>query len=83
MQQIRAGGGGTESSAQMVVDSYADKGSSKLNKEQNKVLQRQRRLTLAFTMCAIPFACVANPHMRHILTCLKPSFDPPGRACTD
>ena len=40
MQQMRAGGGSTESNAQMVVDSYADKGSSKLNKEQNKVLQR-------------------------------------------
>ncbi|DBB01732.1 TPA: hypothetical protein ACH3X1_000356 [Trebouxia sp. C0004] len=81
VQQFKAGGGGTERTAQMVLDSYADKGSSKLNKEQNGVLQRL--LTLAFVMCAIPFACVANPHMRHILTCLKPSFDPPGRPCTD
>ncbi|DBB06464.1 TPA: hypothetical protein ACH3X1_012020 [Trebouxia sp. C0004] len=81
VQQFKAGGGGTERTAQMVLDSYADKGSSKLNKEQNRVLQCL--LTLAFVMCAIPFACVVNPHMRHILTCLKPSFDPPGRPCTD
>ena len=33
----------------MTMDSYADKG--KLNKEQNKVLQRL--LTLAFIMCGL------------------------------
>lgn len=64
-----------DSAVGSTMDSYADKG--KLNREQNKVLQRL--LTLAFTMCGIPFACVANTHMKHVLKVLKPSFDPPGR----
>ena len=63
----------------MSLNSYADKGTDKLNKQQIKALQRL--LTLAFIMCGIPFACVANPHMKHILHCMKPSFDPPGMPC--
>ena len=53
MKVMKAGADG-KTSSQMTMDSYADKG--KLNKEQNKVLQRL--LTLAFIMCGIPFSCV-------------------------
>lgn len=77
VQQVEAGGGGGKTSSQMSLESYADTGRDKLGKEQNKVLQRL--LTLAFIMCGIPFACVGNAHMKHILHCLKPSFHPPGR----
>lgn len=77
VQQVRAGGGREKTSSQMSLNSYADTGKDRLSKEQNKVLQRL--LTLAFIMCGIPFACVGNAHMKHVLKCLKPSFAPPGR----
>ncbi|DBA77128.1 TPA: hypothetical protein ACH3X1_009704 [Trebouxia sp. C0004] len=49
VQQVKAGGGSGKSSSQMSLNSYADTGKDKLNKEQNKALQRL--LTLAFIMC--------------------------------
>ncbi|DBA92591.1 TPA: hypothetical protein ACH3X1_002811 [Trebouxia sp. C0004] len=71
VQQVKAGGGSGKSSSQMSLNSYADTGKDKLNKEHNKVLQRL--LTLAFIMYGIPFAGVGNTHMLHALRCLKPS----------
>lgn len=77
VKQVKAGGGGENTSSQLSLNSYADIGKDRLSKEQNKVLQRLP--TLSFIMCGIPFACVGNAHMKHVLKCLKPSFAPPGR----
>ncbi|DBA83960.1 TPA: hypothetical protein ACH3X1_006454 [Trebouxia sp. C0004] len=73
VQQIKAGGGGGDSS-QLSIDSYRD--SSKLSKGHNKALQRL--LVLAIIMCGIPFACFEQPTMKHLLDCMRPSFDFPG-----
>ncbi|DBA79882.1 TPA: hypothetical protein ACH3X1_008207 [Trebouxia sp. C0004] len=52
VQQIKAGGGGGDSS-QLSIDSYRE--SNKLSKRHNKALQRL--LVLAIVMCGVPFAC--------------------------